>query len=194
MFKKIEFLFPIFSCMPDWLKITTVIWLFVGVVIACITLPYYYKKNQSQYIRNLKKESIDIIRTFEDFDIWLDKTLDQCNKEFSKINTDSNEVGAYGGSRYLIAQFERVKRYQNKINEEWLQGQKRKMEDFLISVGERDISSIHWLDEDDKKKLIAIERKKEKAVKDIENETIDKLRMSSSEQDINNAYNGVFKK
>jgi uncharacterized protein YpmB len=56
--------------MLDWLKIMTIIWLLIGVIIVCVTLPYYYKKNQNRYIQAYKKEAINLIRALEDFDIW----------------------------------------------------------------------------------------------------------------------------
>ncbi|MGR3309819.1 MAG: hypothetical protein ACUZ77_03505 [Candidatus Brocadiales bacterium] len=142
-------------------------------------------------IRTRKEKRIDFERTLEDFDSRLDKTLDDWEKECSIIdNTCSlSELGR--STALLRAQSENTKKYQDKINEHWLKVE-RKLEDYS---GKKDINKICWLNKEVKKKFIDAKDKKESAIKDIKNKTIDKLRLTGfSDQAINNVYNGVFKK
>src|SRR3989338_5470904 len=166
--KKIEFLIPIFSCMPAWLKAVTIVWLILGVIILCFTVPNFYKKNLTQYVNTQKRDAINVVRFYEDFDLWLTKTLDSNEKKLHEIDGNFNSRGVLQRGMYLVAQFERVKDCQSKINEQ-------------------------WLNKEDKEKLITIDHKKEEAVKDVKDSTVAKLkRMSFDENMINGAMNKVL--
>lgn len=186
--KKIEFLVPVFSCMPGWLRIITIGWLILGVIVFCFTVPYYYKKNFTQYLNNQKREAINVVRFYEDFDIWLNKTLDVNEKKLHEIDGTFNSRGVLHSGMYLDAQFERVKNCQNDINEYWLKNVDRPLQDFLLKDGVRSINEIKWLSQSDKEKINAIQRKKEEAVKEIKDFTVAKLkRMSFADDVINNS-------
>ena len=193
--KKIEFLIPIFSCMPAWLKAVTIVWLILGVIILCFTVPNFYKKNLTQYVNTQKRDAINVVRFYEDFDLWLTKTLDSNEKKLHEIDGNFNSRGVLQSGMYLVAQFERVKDCQSKINEQWLKNVERPLQDFLLKEGAHSIDDIVWLNKEDKEKLITIDHKKEEAVKDVKDSTVAKLkRMSFDENMINGAMNKVLGK
>jgi len=193
--KKIEFLIPIFSCMSTWLKVVTIVWLVLGVIILFFTVPNFYKKNITQYVNTQKRDVINVVRFYEDFDLWLIRILDSNKKKLHEIDGKYNSRGVLKSGMYLVAQFERVKDCQSKINEQWLKNVERPLQDFLLKEAVHSVDGIAWLSKEDKEKLTTIERKKEEAVKDVKDSTVAKLkRMSFDESMINNAMTKVLGK
>lgn len=181
--------------MPGWLKILTIGWLILGAIIFCFTVPHYYKKNLTQYLNSQKREAINVVRFYEDFNIWLNKTLNANEKKLHEIDGTFNSRGVLQSGMYLDAQFERVKNCQNDINEYWLKNVDRPLEDFMLKEGVRSINEIKWLSQADKEKINVIQRKKEEAVKDIKDSTVAKLkRMSFADDMINNSIAKVLEK
>jgi len=141
---------------------------------------------------NLKQNSIDLVRAFEDFDIWLDKILDQFEKEVLKTTHECNLHGMLRSSVYLQLRFEMVKKHQNDINEYWLKNIEREIEDFLRICGRKNLNDIKFLEK--KEKIKQITTKKENAIDGLSDKTLNELKkMGFSEIDIDGARKRVWK-
>ena len=152
-------------------------------------------RQKSKKQENLKQNSIDLVRAFEDFDIWLDKILYQFEKEVLKITQEFNLRNALRGSLYLQSRFETVRKYQNNINEYWLKNVERKIEDLLRACGLKNLNEIRFLENKEKEKIKQIIAKKDDVINSMPDKTLNELiKMSFAERDINNAKENVWKR
>ena len=133
--KDLEYLIPLFTGMPNWVKASAFIWalfsIFLLFTIASISYTKNKEKDQKEKAYIFKVAKMQIKRSIEDYDLSSKNIVGQFPQEVGQIDAEFNMQGTFHSGMRIRKLWKTAKEYKEKIDAEYRTFM-RKIEDILL--------------------------------------------------------------